>query len=176
MILDFHAFNKPHLWQRNPAYLYRTLYFGSHRNPIANLFDWCNHVFTFRGLNRVWRYGTVDIKWTYQLNQVQICTQSFYSLSLYPEEFRKTQGKSHLTDNLAYFLGSGYIATDAVTKKVSIRVICPLHLMSDKMRHEGASKEKQQQKNTHIVTWGLIVENSMLVNIPSLSQSNLSQI
>ncbi|XP_056442150.1 ribosomal protein S19 binding protein 1 [Gadus chalcogrammus] len=34
------------------------------------------------------------------------------------EEFRKTQGKSHLTDNLAYFLGSGYIATDAVTKKI----------------------------------------------------------
>ncbi|CAL8353079.1 unnamed protein product [Boreogadus saida] len=34
------------------------------------------------------------------------------------EEFRKTQGKSHLTDNLAYFLGSGYIATEAVTKKI----------------------------------------------------------
>ncbi|KAJ3614834.1 hypothetical protein NHX12_018404 [Muraenolepis orangiensis] len=34
------------------------------------------------------------------------------------EEFRRTQGKSQLTDNLAYFLGSGQAITEAVTKKI----------------------------------------------------------
>ncbi|KAG7271898.1 hypothetical protein CRUP_038150 [Coryphaenoides rupestris] len=34
------------------------------------------------------------------------------------EEFRKTQGKDHLADNLAYFLGSSYTANEAVTKKI----------------------------------------------------------
>ena len=79
-------------------------------------------------------YRTVDINWTHFI----------LSLPLRPEEFRKTQGKSHLTDNLAYFLGSGYIATDAVTKKVSIRGVCPLLLLSDKMCHEEASKKQLQ--------------------------------
>lgn len=34
------------------------------------------------------------------------------------EEFRKKQGKSHLSDNLKYFLETGYKATDSETSKV----------------------------------------------------------
>ncbi|KAM8772267.1 ribosomal protein S19 binding protein 1 [Acanthopagrus latus] len=34
------------------------------------------------------------------------------------EEFRKKQGKSHLSDNLKYFLETGYKATDSATLKI----------------------------------------------------------
>lgn len=37
---------------------------------------------------------------------------------VFPEEFRKKQGKSHLSSNLLYFLGTGFRATDSDTMKV----------------------------------------------------------
>ncbi|XP_024001398.2 active regulator of SIRT1 [Salvelinus sp. IW2-2015] len=37
---------------------------------------------------------------------------------VFPEEFRKKQGKSHLSANLLYFLGTGFRATDSDTMKI----------------------------------------------------------
>ncbi|XP_034740918.1 active regulator of SIRT1 [Etheostoma cragini] len=34
------------------------------------------------------------------------------------EEFRKKQGKSHMSDNLKYFMGTSYKATDSDTSKI----------------------------------------------------------
>ncbi|XP_035516061.1 active regulator of SIRT1 [Morone saxatilis] len=38
------------------------------------------------------------------------------------EEFRKKQGKSHLSDNLKYFMETGYKATDSDTSKMVQRL------------------------------------------------------